>query len=248
MDCEGFHTQCKQCGKRFPGRTKENPCPDCGKDRKCENSAVHGYKWCTVHGGPNPSKGFYGLGRGLETGMSSSFPLTQLAAKKNAMAKSGSILSNRKSIEVIRGRIEELLERIKKNEAADRLGNLQKKWKVFIKVYNKQGKEIETGIAVRKLEEEFDALYHDYKSWEQLKDYLDLDRKMIESEVKIAKDLQAILTADDAYDMLADFFAIIIRLETDPQKLKAYKHEFARLIGEGPIAEAGASGRETITF
>jgi hypothetical protein len=65
---------------------------------------------------------------------------------------------------------------------------------------------------------------------------IDLDRKLVESEVKVVKEIKAILTAEDAYELIAKILAIILRIFPDDKaKLKQVQYEFTRLIGEQPI-------------
>jgi len=153
------------------------------------------------------------------------------------------ILSNRKSIEIVRMRVDELLERIDANQAPDRLENLSRLWKKFKKA-RYQGSDLDVLSLEKELEAEFEAAYHDYAAWQQMMEVLDLDRKLVESEVKIAKDLHAILTAEDAYELVAEIFAVILRIEEDPLKLKRYQFELTRLVGDGSVVEAERSDGE----
>lgn len=174
------------------------------------------------------------------TGSGSHFPLTRLAAKKNEMVKDGQILSNRKSIDILGRRVDELLERIDQNQAPDRLATLYKLWERYLKA-KRTGDALKELTAEGNLGAEFEAAYHDYAAWKQMFEALDLHRTLVESEVKIAKDMHAILTAEDAYELIAQIFAIILRIEESPKKLKRYQYELTRLIGEGSVIEAEAS-------
>ena len=60
----------------------------------------------------------------MTTGSGSSFPLTRLAAKYNQMTGDGRVLSNRRAIEIVRMRIQQLAARIDLNEAPDRMARL----------------------------------------------------------------------------------------------------------------------------
>ena len=111
MDCNGLLTTCKGCDKRFGSQERDTHCSECGESRACGKSAVKGYKFCEVHGGPNPKNQYYGAGRSIVTGAGSNFPITKVAAKKNEMMKSGLLLSNRKSVEIHRDRDWESLNR-----------------------------------------------------------------------------------------------------------------------------------------
>ena len=162
------------------------------------------------------------------SGAGSSFAITRLAAKRNDLRKNGVYLSNQRSIEIVRGRIEQLVERIDKNKAPDRLKILAKLWKEFrVKERTPEGPFVAVLI-----DKAFEAAFHDYAAWEQMFDVLRLDKDLIESEVKIVKDMHAMLSAEDAYTLVADIFGVIMNIEDDPVKLKRYQYELTRLIGE----------------
>jgi len=225
-----MRSTCRECGKRFNRNDKTNPCPDCGAKRNCGKQAVSGYNFCEVHGGPNPKNNYYGAGRGLSTGTGSSFQLTRLAAKRNELRKDGLYLSNRDSINIMQRRVMELVDRIDTNQAPNRLVNLRKLWDKL-----RAAEEHDKGLVSyikKEIDAEFEAAYHDYAAWEQMFDVLRLDKELKESEVKIAKDLKAMMLADDVYDLVADIQGIIMTIEEDPVKLKRYQYEFTKLIGE----------------
>jgi flagellin-specific chaperone FliS len=180
---------------------------------------------------------------GLVNGSGSNFQITRLAAKYNEMQQSGVLLSNRKSMDVVRARLEELLERVDAREYSERviaLYNLWTKWKE----QDSHGKQVEALQTVMEIDKEFEKAYHDYRSWDQILNLIDLDRKLVESEVKIAKDLHAVMTAEEAYEMIAQFFGIIIRHVNDPLALKAIQYELTRLIGDRSNVEVEASDGE----
>lgn len=192
-----------------------------------------------AHGGPVPARGWYGNGKAIVTGEHSQFQIARLASKYNELTENGRFLSNQQSMEIIRTRIRQLAERIDLNEAPDRLAKLRDLWEDYSKASGK-GDHLEALKVKVEIDNEFEAAYHDYMSWQQMFEALDLDRKMVESEVKIAKDLKAILTAKDAYELAAKLLAAIIEAATSlildtnlrGKFLKRIQYEFARLIGD----------------
>jgi len=170
----------------------------------------------------------------VTTGAGSSFPLMRLAAKNNEMKKDGRILSNRHSMEIIRRRVDQLIERVDMNDAPDRLNQLHKMWEKYIGMA-RDGRSAEAMIEATKIDLIFKAAREDYVVWEQMFHALDLDRKMVESEVKVAKEIHAILTAEDAYDLVAKLLASVIQIVDDPNKLKQIQFEFVRITGDTPI-------------
>ena len=244
MKCNSLVRTCKGCEKRFERNDKTNPC-ECGVDRSCNKPAVPGYNFCSSHGGPSPSRNYWGKGRSMTTGTGSSFPLTRLAAKYNQMKTDGRILSNRHSIEIIRHRVEQLIERIDANDAPDRLNKIHRLWGVFSEQYSK-GNNIDATLTMKEIDDQFAAAREDYLAWEQMFHALDLDRKMVDSEVKVAKDIQAILTAEDAYELVAKLLGSVIQVVDDPNQLKRIQYEFAKIVGDTPVGKDGAVDAEFV--
>ena len=175
----------------------------------------------------------------MTTGVGSSFPLTRLAAKYNEMKTDGRILSNRHSIAIIRHRVEQLIERIDMNDAPDRLNKLQKLWN-NIRDLEAQGKTLEAIGVKKEIDQQFEAAREDYLAWEQMFNALDMDRKMVSAEVSVAKEIQAILTAEDAYELVAKLLASVIQVVNDPNQLKRIQYEFTRIVGDTPVGKDGA--------
>ena len=92
------------------------------------------------------------------------------------------------------------------------------------------------------LDDLFEKARTDYEAWNQMMMALDLRRKMVESEVKVLKEIKAIMTAEDAYELTAKLLAAVMRVVEDPKKLKQVQYEFTRLIGE-PGDRAGKAVR-----
>ncbi len=179
----------------------------------------------------------------------SNFPLVRLSAKYKQMQKNGRLLSNRASIEVIRHRIEMLADRIDMNEAPDRLGRLAALWQQYQEARKSPAPLERAGaIAIEaKLEAEFEAAATDYAAWKQIMEAIDLDRKLVESEVKIAKDIHAMLSAEDAYELAAKLLGAITSAVNStagiPEKargvfLKRVQWEFAKIVGDKRVVDA----------
>jgi len=251
--CDELLKTCRRCGKRFPSGWEGEECDECGESRKCGNMAVVGYTKCTAHGGPVPSRNFYGVGAGPSTGARSKFPITRLASKYMEVQNEGRLLSNRHSIEILRERIRQLAERIDTNEAPERLERLAYLWKRYNEAVQ-AGSESDAHIRRNDLDAEFTSAYHDYAAWKQMFEALELDSKLVQGEVKILKDIRAIITAEDAYELTAKLLAAVMRvINDDPKKMKQVQYEFARIIGDvsDDVAQKlaqddGRGDRETI--
>lgn len=179
------------------------------------------------------------------TGERSKFQLTQIAAKYNEIQRNGQILSNRNAMEIIWKRVEQLAERIDLNQAPERMAKIQKLWKEFRELHAK-GSQLEAMVLAVKIDDEFEAAYHDYMAWQQMFDALALHSKMTESEVKIMKDMRMIMTAEDAYELVAKVMAVLLNvLKDDPKKLKEAQYELGRLVGSETNRRPGGSHGES---
>ena len=191
------------------------------------------------------------------SGNGSQHGLTRLAAKYNEMMRNGRVLSNRHSIAILRDRIETLIGRMDENDAPDRLNKIEKLWEDY-KDKKDARMDAEAVVLRARIDEEFEKARTDFAIWNQLLQVLDLDRKMVESEVKIAKEIKAIMTAEEGVEMAARLLASVITAvgaaqiaEYDKgQLLKRVEYEFGRIIGENIGAESaeglGASVGEII--
>ena len=234
--CLGLVRSCQKCRKWIPRSNDGYECPRCGADVRCKFRKVKGYDFCPSHGAPNPDKNFYGKGKFVAE--DSNFRLTRLADKYSGLMRDGRYLSTRHSLEIVRNRVVELLQRIEKSEAPERLAAIKKLWERF-----QRADPLDKIQLAKEIDEELEKAYHDYASWNQVFVALDLDRKLVESEVKIEKDLHSILTAEDAYQLYAKFFAAVIDAVRqsmdfkDPagkaKILKRIEYEITRIIGEG---------------
>jgi hypothetical protein len=168
----------------------------------------------------------------MSSGSGSSFPITRLAYKYNEMKNDGVVLSNRAAIDVVDTRIRQLLERIDVDEAPGRVAKIYSIWQK-IKEKKEERKQAEVISLEDQLDKEFEKIYHDYQAWNQMFTALDLRGKMVEREVKILKEIRAVITAEDAYKMNAELLAAMIRVIGDnPKKMKQVQYEFTKIIGE----------------
>jgi phosphoenolpyruvate carboxylase len=206
-------------------------CAKCSEDMRCTHWAVSGYTLCTNHGGPVPSRGFFGKGR-ITTGAGDSFPMMRLAAKYNEMQKNGNLLSLRGAIEIIDMRIRQLAERLDDAETPQRMANLYKLWAEFDLAIERSDTMAQS-LLRKKISDEFEKVHTDYMAWGQMFEALDYRRKMSEGEIKILKEIKAVITYEDMYQMMAKVLAVLIRMfKGDPKKLKEVKYEFAKITGE----------------
>lgn len=181
----------------------------------------------------------------MTTGKGSNFQLTRLAATYNEIQSNGRILSNRKAMDIIWMRVQQLAERIDINEAPERMEIIRRLWEDYRKKMSRN-LMVEATLAAKEIDEQFEAAYHDYAAWRQMFDALEMHSKMTESEVKIMKDLRAIMTAEDAYELVAKVMAVFLKvLQDDPKRLKEAQFELSRIVGEGLDSRFGAGSGES---
>ena len=230
VQCSGYITICPACGVQHQEGCEVTTCPSCGAElTRCLRSAVYQLHYCHQHGGPRPTMGIFGKEP------MSRFPIVKLSEKYDRMQKSGRLLSNRAAIEVVRTRIQQLAERIDMNHAPDRLATLGKLWADYRSAQNR-GSGTEMAISAKQLDEQFAAAVTDYAAWSQMFEAIDLDSKLVEREIKTIRELRAILTAEDARELVAKFLAVILRVFHDqPKKLKEVQFQVVKIIGDSPI-------------
>ena len=180
----------------------------------------------------------------MSTGSSSSFAITRLASKYREIQKNGNVLSNRAAIDIVDTRVRQLLERVDIGEAPDRVLKLYNLWQEYREAQRTGRSDDELELRVQ-IENAFEAVYHDYRAWEQVFGALDVRRKMVESELKILKEIKAIITAEDAYELAAKLLAASMNvIGEDPKKLKRLQYEYTRIIGERSDLAGGTSGED----
>lgn len=157
--------------------------------------------------------------------------LKKTAKKYAEMMNDGELLSNRNALKVIDARILQLMDRIDVEDAPDRMKNLYGLWQELQEA-DRRGKKNDVVVLTVQINAEFEKAYHDYKAWEQAMEVFDLRRKMVDSEVKVIKDMKAILTAEQARNLVVKLLAVCIREVKDPRVLKRINYAFSRIIGE----------------
>lgn len=246
--CQGYTTNCRNCNIKVPKNEEHKVCPECGEDLRCRNEVEPGYEGCRYHGGPNPEHGFYGPGPPARTGTYSRFPVLNLAAKYHEIIQNPHVVSIRHALFPVRARIWQLFGRLEENETPQRMARILTLWDKFTKLaplstlihYIKP----EAVKAWNELNDEFERTYHDYASWEQIFKAIDMERKLVESELKVIKEIRATLTAEEAYDLIAQMLAAIMEVVNDPQQLKALQYRFIRIVGDDNFIESRISSEE----
>ena len=100
--------------------------------------------------------------------------------------------------------------------------------------------------ALSALDLEFEKAYHDYAAWNEIREDLEVRRKMVDSEVKTIKEIKAMLTAEQAHKLIENVMQICIETVKEPRTLRRISYRLSRLIGENSLQPAGGSGEDVL--
>ena len=244
-DCTELVLNCKGCKRFFERHERMIHCPDCGKKRECHGFVMKGYNLCKEHGGPRPDKKYYGRSKGR-------FSMTgEKALKSPLMKRSNEIATKYVEIQtdpnaqtlrplhsILNARLMVLMGRAGIGDSSSRMENIVQLWIRFKKWHpnlNQYFHGAEPIKAFKALDAELEATVHDYAAWNEIYRLIDEKRKVSESEMKILKDMKALISADDAFNLVAQVLAAVTKGVDDPRKLEEIRYELAILIGD-PIA------------
>lgn len=158
----------------------------------------------------------------------------KLLQKYEEAANDPELVAQRNALLIVHKRIQDLLERVDTKESAERWKKVIEGWADY---KDKRGTAFERN-AYQLLDELLMGAYHDYESWRQIFEALELNRKISESERKRLQEMQQIITAEDAAKLISSLQLAIIRIFNDqPDKLKLVEHEFIRISGIGAVPQ-----------
>lgn len=188
------------------------------------------------------------------TGKNSKSQLARLSSKYLEMQKSGPLISNRAALSVLDERFLELFDRMEENYSPKRITKIIDAWEKMkenlpgLKMWVKDRPEAQR--AYNTLDSEVDKAYHDYEGWRQIGELIDLRQKVSSSEMRMLKDMKALISAEDAYELVAQLLAAVVKVLGDepngPKLIKAIHYEFAQILGEPIVDRPGAGGGEII--
>lgn len=162
--------------------------------------------------------------------------LKDVAKKYSMILNSPEVMSNRHTVQIVDQRILQLIERVDNDDAPDRMAVL---YDLFQQVKAAKGRnEAQMYAVLGAMDMEFEKVYHDYAAWKEIRENIDLRRKLIDSEVKVIKDMKAILTAEQAYNLVAKLQAVVLKHVRDPKVLRRINYDFSRLIGEHDLSSS----------
>ena len=190
----------------------------------------------------------------IKTGSQSKSMIAKMASKYIDQKKNAFYLLNKNAIDLIDGRIVDLMERIDLEASPDRVKRIIRLWGEFkaafpgLRSYFASSPDADR--AYSSLNAEMEAAYHDYNGWTQIFNALELRRKHTESEIKILKDLKVLMTAEDGMELAAQLFAAVVETLRNEPKGQSYiqliRLKFERLTGAGDFEPDEAGGTEII--
>lgn len=254
--CIQLLDNCPACDRFFRRDERYLECPDCGASRRCRAWTIKGSKYCAVHGGKSflKYKKSSRKGRPIVSGSSSKSIVANLASKYVQMQKSGPLQSNRAVLDALDTRLFELLDRVEQNYSENRIKKIISAWEALKKAIPGMAMWLKDNPNGRKayqtLDAEVDKAYHDYESWKQIGEFFDLRRKVSVDEMKILKDMQALISAEDAYELAGKLLGAVLQVLGDQpngsQLINLIHGEFETILGEPHIEKTGRREPEII--
>jgi hypothetical protein len=190
----------------------------------------------------------------MKTGSQSKFMIPKMASKYIEQSKDSRHLLNRESVDLVNARIIDLMERIDAESSPDRMQRIVNLWKKV----NKAIPDLKYSVAddkaayhaYRELDEEMEAAYHDYAAWKQIFEALDFKRKLNETDMKILKDMKALMTAEDGMELVAQIFAAVMDVLKDEPNghhlITLIRLKFEAITGAAVDREAQTGGAKII--
>lgn len=250
MRCVWTKHTCPKCKKHY--EQKQEIC-DCGYVLRCKKTPIVGLAFCATHsGGKNETRGIRNISPNpvihsqsrllreasrMATDQpikkANTFKSEELARRYEELINDPELVALRKPLALINARVLQLLDRVED-------GVTNNLWEQAIEVYADLKKaymtsdegEVQKNIVI--LDGIFKRVEDDYKSWAQVFDAIELQRKLSESERKRLIEMKQFITAEEAMEMVKKLTAAIYKNVQDPLTLRKIIYEFTRVTGSSP--------------
>lgn len=230
---------CRGCGRRFKHTERMHNCPDCGTSRECKGYAVKGSPYCDAHN-------TRGHGKMSISKRSKRGGIVQIAARYKDIKSDPQLTTMGPLFTLLVGRLMQLMERVEKNDSPERLKRIHNAWKnLKLNVPGLLGfirKDRDAVKAYNIIENELTSAFTDYEAWNQMLKVIEQIGDLNVKRMKILKDMQALISADEVYEMAGMLLAAIGNVIDDPAKLEAIAAEFATILGDdfagGPAGQS----------
>lgn len=194
--------------------------------RQCESRPILGTSKCRAHGG----RSLKGAAAGNHiTGRYSKFLPVRLVDRYKAGLKNPDLIALRDEIALMDARVQELLQKVGEGESADVWKRLREK-RALVIAANQHGEQQAVAALLNDILGLIEQGSGDYAVWMEIRDSLDVRRKLVEAETRRLVQAQLMLSTDEAMALVAQMAGIIQKHVQDPNTLSRLTGELAGLV------------------
>jgi hypothetical protein len=204
----------------------------CGAKNKqsegtCENWAVRGRTRCRMHGG----KSLVGTAcPHYRAGRYSAYVPERLRERYEQAEGDTELLSLRGEVALVDARLAELLSRVHTGESGQLWADLKRAHQEFTAA--KRGKDVaRMQVTLTRVEYLIDSAVQDHQAWAEIGALIEQRRKLTESEAKRQRELQQMLTTEEALAMIRRLIDILTVHIPDRKILSAIIVDLQRMAG-----------------
>lgn len=196
---------------------------------------------CKFHGGASLSGPAHPNWKG---GRHSKYMPKNLLDRYQHAEQDPHLISLRAEVVLVDVRISQLLETIGEHGGTSALKAIRARLQEFKDCGRKGDKALGSArLALQKLEDEIDAAMTAALTWDELRETIDLRRKLTETETKQLKDLQQMISIAQMTAAMGRLLEAVTRHVADPITLRAVHQEFLRLVGRPGDENPGGDDR-----
>jgi hypothetical protein len=204
----------------------------CGSKNKqnggtCENWVVRGRTRCRIHGG----KSLVGTAcPHYRSGRYSEYVPERLRARYEQAQDDPDLLSLRSEVALVDARLIDLLSRVDSGESGQLWADLKRAHQEFTAA--KRGKDVaRMQVTLTRVEYLIDSAVQDHQAWAEIGALIEQRRKLTESEAKRQRELQQMLTTEEALAMIRRLIDILTVHIPDRKILSAIIVDLQRMAG-----------------
>jgi hypothetical protein len=198
---------------------------------KCKRSGTGAGGRCKFHGGASLAGPAH---PNWKTGRHSKYLPTNLAGRYAESVNDPDLTSLRDDLALADGRVTELLESLGQSGSTKLWMEARQRFDAF-KAAGKRGRDAvgAARVAIQQLDDTLTAGLAAAVTWDELRETLELRRKLSESETKRMKDLHQMISAGAALGLMAQLVEVVAKNVTDRTALAAITQEYLRLTARG---------------
>lgn len=186
---------------------------------------------CRFHGGMSLAGPAHPA---FKHGRYSKYLPAQLRERYETARDDDRLIELRDDVAIIDLRIGELLEQIGETGSTGLLKAARLKFDAFKSAGGKGKASVgQARISLQELDDLLTLGLQRASTWEELRDSIELRRRLTESETKRMKDLQQFITADRAIALVGMFLEVVLKHVVDPAARSSISSQYQRLVGAG---------------